>query len=478
LRIGLILDNPKRDLRGLLLLAYQLLKKKHTIYIIPFYDQGYDIPLLKLDLLVLNYARSNISDFLKTYKELKITLTVIDTEGGVMPETGDGSPEFWAKLFKKIDAHKYIDQYFFWGSRLYDAFKEHSGLPKNRLSITGCPRYDFCHSKWRQVFGSEENSQILINFNFPAINPWWGKTSYDEEKDQFVFHSSLEEITKVAKIVKVDIQDALPLQRERERVFSEYLNTVKKLSKLNLNKRFLLRPHPFENEKIYKEFFKGFKNIFVDSSGEVFEAISKSLAVISLNCSTTIETRLMNKFPVTMEFLNSDLLRFNVNLPSRISYKVKSFEDLNKLIRKANPSDEDYLSKNEILSEIKPWFYKCDGKSAERIACIIDRLAPKSFDSNKFSRVLYSIKSSHKTFKVRLFIQGVVSLFLGSHFTSILRRKINPDRQFKYTTVKTIKSSFKEIAKCEQKHFNFQVKNARSELTHLKLSSIECQYIF
>ncbi len=176
MRIGLVLDNPKRDLGGILLIAYQLMKQNHMIFIIPLYDQGYDIPLLNLDLLVVNYVRKNNIEFLQTYKELGIFITVMDTEGGVLPETGNFSPEFLAKLFSRNHGNTFVDHYFFWGEKLQKAFKTHSGMLSSQLSLTGCPRYDYCHRKWKAILGNRSNLYILINLNFPSINPRWGNT--------------------------------------------------------------------------------------------------------------------------------------------------------------------------------------------------------------------------------------------------------------------------------------------------------------
>jgi len=116
-KVGLILDNPKRDLKGNLLVAYHLVKKKHQVFVIPMYQQGYDVPLLNLDIVLLNYARSTNRKLIEGYKRMGIKVAVMDTEGGVLSEDGTDSPEKWAKSIHDSGMYRYIDKYFFWGNK-------------------------------------------------------------------------------------------------------------------------------------------------------------------------------------------------------------------------------------------------------------------------------------------------------------------------------------------------------------------------
>ena len=475
MRIGLILDNPKRDLGGILLLAYQLMKQDHIVFIIPLYDQGYDIPVLNLDLLIVNYVRTNNIEALRTYKDLGVFIAVMDTEGGVLPEVGNFSPEFLAKLFSRNNGNTFIDHYFFWGEKLHKAFEIYSGMLSKQLSLTGCPRYDYCHNRWRTLLGDRSNSHILINLNFPSINPWWGYTEYYDNK--FIFHSADKEISCAIQIMSLNEDSYQIFEGQRKKAFAKYMKAISKLAKINPQQKFILRPHPFENKKIYETYFNDFANITIEAEGEVLEVINKSKLVINLNCSTSVETRLLDKLPVSLEFLNSAILRNNVNLPSNISFKAHNFIELNKIVQNVNLGKTGSLKKDEIMNEIKPWFYKCDGNAAKRIANIIGNLHYINVYSNKLHQALCSLKSSHKKFNLRLLIQGSTSFVLGSNFVSLLRIKLRPERKMKYTNILEIKNRLKKIAQLEGMHPNFQVKHARSELTGLKLSSISCKYI-
>src|SRR4051812_4307664 len=92
LRIGLVVDHPKRDLAGIVLLAYQLASRGASVVIVPMYEQAVDVPRLGLDTLVVNYARDANLDLMRSFADAGLALYVLDTEGGVLADNGGNSP--------------------------------------------------------------------------------------------------------------------------------------------------------------------------------------------------------------------------------------------------------------------------------------------------------------------------------------------------------------------------------------------------
>lgn len=472
MRIGLILDNPRRDLGGIALLAYQFLKRGHEVFVIPMYDQGYDVPLLGLDAVIVNYARTSNLDFIRSYKEMGITVIVLDTEGGVFPETGDGSPEFWARRFHAIGAADYVDCYLFWGQRTYDAFREHSGMAEDRMRITGCPRYDYCAPKWRKVLHSAHSGHILINLNFPSINPWWGHAEYSRAERKITFHSAFKEISNVAKIVNVDVNRALPLEQERMRVLNEYVRVVDEIAARNPERSFVLRPHPFENMHIYREIFADRRNVTVDSSGEVTHVISRAEFVIHLNCSTSVETRLLDKLPVSLEFLNSELLRVNIHLPSQISHPAHNLEQLDEIIKDQNRMARDRLTDKAVHDYIYPWFYECDGNAGERVAAIVSEIVPSRTGARRKPGYRMSVRSCYAHAKLRHLAQGIATNLFGSYVLTRMRMLLHGLRRMKYVRAETMRSRIQELAACEQKEIRFAVAYAPHPATGARMATI------
>ncbi len=472
MKIGLILDNPRRDFGGIALLAYQFLKRRHDVFVIPMYDQGYDVPLLGLDAVIVNYARTSNLDFIRSYKAMGITVIVLDTEGGIFPESGDGSPEFWAKRFHSIGASDYVDYYLFWGEHTYAAFKEHSGMAEDRMRVTGCPRYDLCDPKWRKVLHYPRSGHILINLNFPSINPWWGRAEYSKTERRMIFHSAFEEISNVAKIVNVDVNRALPLEQERMRVLNEYVRVIDEIAARNPARSFVIRPHPFENVKIYRDVFADRRNVTVDSFGEVTHVISQAEFVIHLNCSTSVETRLLGKLPVSLEFLNSERLRVNISLPSQISHPVRSLEGLDEIIKDQNRKARDRLTDKAAHDYIYPWFFECDGNAAERVAALVSEIVQPRAGFNRKRNYWMSLRSCYAKAKVKHLIQGVANQLLGSYVLTRIRMLHHGPRRMKYVRVGTLKGRIQEFASCERQDLQCDAAYASHPATGLRMATI------
>jgi hypothetical protein len=99
--IGLIVDHPKRDLAGLVLIAHHLASLKLRSALVPMYQQGIDVPLLNASPVLVNYARENNRAILQGYVRQRRSVAVHDAEGGVLSNSGARSPENWARYTRR-----------------------------------------------------------------------------------------------------------------------------------------------------------------------------------------------------------------------------------------------------------------------------------------------------------------------------------------------------------------------------------------
>ena len=68
-KVAIIIDNPLRDLEGLVLLAASLATKHIEVYLIGMYDQDFDVIANNIDLVVFNYLRKNNVERFKRFKK-------------------------------------------------------------------------------------------------------------------------------------------------------------------------------------------------------------------------------------------------------------------------------------------------------------------------------------------------------------------------------------------------------------------------
>src|SRR3954468_23286725 len=143
MRVGLVVDHPKRDLPGAVMLGYQLARRGASVVLVPMYEQAVDVPRLGLDALVVNYARPVNLDLMRSFAKAGLALYVLDTEGGVLAEKGGNSPPAMAAYVRGSGYADILSGYFFWGDRLHAAFNDNQAMQPGRLHLTGCPRFDF-----------------------------------------------------------------------------------------------------------------------------------------------------------------------------------------------------------------------------------------------------------------------------------------------------------------------------------------------
>ena len=317
--VGLILDNPKRDLRGIVLLAHELLKRDARVFIVPMYQQGYDLPLIAPDVVVTNYARPNNKALLETYRTLGMQICVIDTEGGVLSESGIDSPDHWSESLRDTGLAPLVDQYFCWGSRVRDAFVRHGAFEPDRVVVTGCPRYDLCAPPWRQILQYRDHGFVLVNTNFSAINPAFRASDRDE--------------IRIFKDLGWEADYVDRLFADLRAVFPRYIDAIADAAVDNPSRLFVVRPHPFERASAYTERLGHLNNVRIDGDGDVLNVIANADCVVHLNCGTSVETVLLGKVPIGLEFLNTETMRRHAPLPASLSCGASSRDDLNRLIR-------------------------------------------------------------------------------------------------------------------------------------------------
>lgn len=458
MKIGIVLDNPKRELHGHLLVTEELVNAGHEVYIIPMYQQGLDIPLLGLDAVVMNYVRPSNRNLLEAYREIGVHVLVLDTEGGVLSEQGANAPDKWASSLRESGLMDIIDDYLFWGRNVYQAFQQHSGKNPVQLHLTGNPRFDLCADQWRPLLQYHLDNYILVNTNFSAINPLLNQSEQAELKTLVAAgwgHAYVETLFADLRVV-----------------FEKYLDTLVWLVERNPGITFIVRPHPFEQYVRYREVFGAHPNVIVDGSGNVLNVIAHARCVLHLNCGTAIETCLMGKLPVSMEFLNTECLLRHTPLPSRVSLAVSSQEELDALVKEPEPFARRYDVADVYAKYIEPWFFLRDGQAYSRVSRVILE-AIKNRAGRKTARS-YGIAVRGCFSKPQLLqrLQGVAACIVGSHAVAKLRECANRARATKSMDIENIRRDLERIANIKGRKSSCHVAHERHPLHKAKMASI------
>jgi surface carbohydrate biosynthesis protein len=357
--VCLIVDNPLRDLEGLVLLGRQLATKGATVTLVPMYEQGFDVPALRPDLVLVNYTRPNNADLIKSYKRAGILVGVLDTEG-----IGGKNPDQFADMVKSVGCTDLVDLYCVWGQAQHAAFLRRGTVPAALLHTTGCPRYDFCAEPWRAALpkSSVEPGYVLINTNFPVANPRFSDSSSAEEDSMVQAGFSRE-------FARQFILDA-------GKAYRSVLDTSARLAKHFKDVQFVLRPHPFENIASYDALAE-LPNFHVRQDGTSLEWISGARLLVHQNCSTAIEATMLNVEPLSMEWFNTPSLRLDA--ATQVSRGAGSESDLIDLVQQGldgrlppvAPEMEQF--RQRIIGDL---FTAVDGANSSRVTeAVLDAIA-------------------------------------------------------------------------------------------------------
>ena len=352
--VCLIVDNPLRDLEGLVLLGRQLAARGATATLVPMYEQGFDVPALRPDLVLVNYTRPNNADLIKSYKRAGILVGVLDTEG-----IGGKNPDQFAEMVKSVGCTDLVDLYCVWGQAQHAAFLRHGTVPAAQLHATGCPRYDFCADPWRAALPkpSIEPGYVLINTNFPVVNPRFSDSSSDEEDAMVQAGFSRD----FARQFVADAGNA----------YRSVLDTSTRLAKHFKDVEFVLRPHPFENISSY-DVLAELPNFHVRQDGTSLEWISGARLLIHQNCSTAIEATMLKVEPLSMEWFNTPSLRLEA--ATRVSRGAGSESDLIELVQQGldgrlpQVTPETTQFRRHIIGDL---FTAIDGANSSRVTLAV-----------------------------------------------------------------------------------------------------------
>jgi surface carbohydrate biosynthesis protein len=311
--VCLIVDNPLRDLEGLVLLGRQLATQGADVTLVPMYEQGFDVPALRPDLVLVNYTRPNNADLIKSYKRAGILVGVLDTEG-----IGGKNADQFAGMVKSAGCTDLVDLYCVWGHAQYAAFLKQGTVSAALLQTTGCPRYDFCAPPWRAALPKPPvgSGYVLINTNFPTVNPRFSAGSSHEEE-------AMVKAGFARDFARQFIADA-------GRAHAAVLDTSIKLARHFSGVEFVLRPHPFENSAAY-DAFAALPNTRVIQSGTSLEWINGAKLLIHQNCSTAIEAAMLKVEPLSLEWFNTPALRLDAS--TKVSRSAGSEADLIDLVK-------------------------------------------------------------------------------------------------------------------------------------------------
>jgi surface carbohydrate biosynthesis protein len=397
------------------------------------YEQSFDVRAVDADLVLVNYLRANNLDHVTAYRRGGIRVGVLDTEG-----VAGKTPAEFASLVAASGGAGAVDLYCVWGAAQKEALVAGSVVSEDRIQVTGCPRYDYCAPPWKNALPlpAEAAGYILVNTNFPVINPRFSNSSEDEISNALKAGFSREFAESYVRDARIAHTGVLALM---ETALARWPG-----------QRFILRPHPFESPECYRT-LERHSNFALYQEGTSVEWLNQARALLHLNCSTAVEAAMLGKPALSPAWLDTPAL--HIPGPSSVSRLAASPEELLEALDTVlcSSTQLDDLQTNQGLQALRALYHYIDGHAAERVADVIVSALSRPFNPNTGPAPRFKSRAVLAT-------RGLLGHALATKLSALrepgseLRR-----RRAKIFEIEQVKSLVRRLQACSPKGAEVQV---------------------
>ena len=345
-----------RELDGKSLLAYEAAQQGWTVVICTKRKFFNNINHLPPGNVLVKSAVPNELKQLKKIRRAGHKIFLLDEEGVVTYDIFLQGNYRYNK-----DTIKYIDAFFFWGEKqkqtFSSSFPQHAQIGYN----IGSPRFQFWKHFAKKFYEQKVNEIrnefgdfILFNTSFGIANNYLSGEGLPSSYNDMGNVSDL----KLRKF----LEDQHDLNYV---VYKEYLEFIEQLAIELPDINIIIRPHPSESERTWREYAKIHKNVFIIYEGAVTPWLLASKVMVHFKSTTSIEANVMNKSVVTyLPELPEYLDKVKLDLPNQASVSAntrrKAIDTIKRSVKLHRPvingditeniwkNDNDYATKDII----------------------------------------------------------------------------------------------------------------------------------
>ena len=219
-----------------------------------------------------------------------------------------------------------------WGQENADLFRLYPHLPPTTpIHVVGNPRGDMLRPELRGYFDDQVQALkgqygdfLLVNTNFSDVNPFIpGLGLFAAGSNE----GSVSQLGQSGKGMTLDF--AAGLRDHKTAVLDAFREMLPVLHEAFPDSIIVIRPHPSESHDIYNELAGRFKNIRIDSSGNIIPWLLACKAMIHNGCTTGAEAYLLRVPAVSyLAYFNRRYDYDWQGLPTRLSYQCFDLEEL------------------------------------------------------------------------------------------------------------------------------------------------------
>ncbi len=392
------IENQVRELDPRLLLASIAASRGLPTVIGPIREIDFHISSYPGSLYLSKSMLPGRLELFKIMSQLGIVIFALDEEALVhLP------PEIYYSRRLCPEAMACVTHLFAWGQDNADLWRHYSHFPASaEIHLTGNPRNDMLRPEIRSFY-EEEISElrkkfkdfILINTNFNHVNAFYPTMNL------FLPKTSQNEPLKFGKAAKgMTLEYAQGLREHKNSIFRDFQKLIPTLDKAFPDHAIVVRPHPTENQDVYREIASRCERVQVINEGNVVPWLIAAKALIHNGCTTGVEAYMIG-LPSISYRASVDNAYDNgfYRLPNMVSHQCFDFEDLYATLKKILAKNLERPDLGPSKAVLTYHLTALDGPlSSSRMADVFEKIL-KTRQLSSDPTLLDYLKNVYKTFR-------------------------------------------------------------------------------
>jgi surface carbohydrate biosynthesis protein len=385
-----------RELEPKLLLACVAANRGFSTLIGPRREMHFHIPSFPNSIYLSKSTTNASRNVFRNLKSLGDKIVVWDEEALVaLP------PELYYRHRMSPDAIRYVSHLFAWGEENAQLWRQYQNLPaETPIYITGNPRGDLLRPELRSYYNHEADrlrkkygNFILINTNFSFVNAYYSDMNLlmpDPDSGGKLV------LTRRGQSLGLSYQDAESFTAFKRAILEDFLELIFNLDRTFPNYTIVVRPHPAENQEIYRSVAARCDHVRVVNEGNVVPWLLAARVLLHNGCTTGIEAYALDVPAVA--YRTKTHKRYDLDfhhLPNQLSHECYNFEELQSILEKIiagqlGPADGEArraLMNRHLAAQDGPLACERIVDVLEKIVAELKKAPPPSLEDRLKSRV-------------------------------------------------------------------------------------------
>jgi len=285
-------------------------------------------------------------------------------------------------------AMAFVSHMLAWGQDNTELWQQYPSLPDGaKIHVTGNPRNDLLRPEIRDYYEEmvgelreRYGDFILINTNFNHVNAFYPGLNLFVPPDK---PGKTPEYGRAARGMTREYAEGF--RDHKQAIFEKFQQLIPTVEKTFPKYNIVVRPHPTENQEIYRQISAECKRVKVTNEGNVVPWLMAAKALIHNGCTTGVEAYVMGVPAISYRATVNDYYDLGFyRLPNLLSHQCFDFEELRLTLEKILAGELGAAGGDERKTIVDQHLAALDGPLAcERIVDVCEKIVEGQFDRSK-----------------------------------------------------------------------------------------------